>query len=140
LPPQASGRYEYVDASAPAGEVSYWIREVGASGPADWYGPVRVEATTPMLPPTALRVRPNPTSGRSTIAFTLEAAADVRLGIFDAAGRHLLDVLRGPLQAGPHAVFWDGRDAADRAVGAGTYFARLEVAGEKRQVKILIAR
>jgi hypothetical protein len=140
LPPEPSGRYEYLDASAPAGEVSYWIREIGASGPADWYGPMTVEATALTLPPGSLRVHPNPTSGRSTIAFTLEAAAEVRIGIFDAAGRHLLDVLRGPLQAGPHAVFWDGRDAAGRAAGGGTYFARLEAGDERRQTKILIAR
>jgi hypothetical protein len=140
LPPEASGLYEYIDVSPPAGEVSYWIREVAATGPADWYGPVTVEASQPVLPPTVLRVYPNPTSGRSTIGFSLEATADVRLAIFDASGRQVLDVLHGLLEAGPHAAFWNGRDAAGRSVGAGSYFARLEVGGEKRETKILIAR
>ena len=68
---------------------------------------------------------PNPFNPVTTIRFTLPESRDVRLTVFDAAGRlvtTLLDETRG---VGSHQVEWDGTDAFGRFVGSGIYFYRL---------------
>ena len=51
-------------------------------------------------------------------------AGRVRIGIFDARGRRVVDLLAGNRPAGPGLVRWDANGAAP-----GVYFARLELAG-----------
>jgi flagellar hook assembly protein FlgD len=41
--------------------------------------------------------------------------------------------------AGRHTAGWDGRDANGRRVPAGTYFARLEFAGEQAAQEMTLA-
>ncbi|MDZ4806192.1 MAG: LamG-like jellyroll fold domain-containing protein, partial [Candidatus Eisenbacteria bacterium] len=49
-----------------------------------------------------LRVSPNPFLNRATIAFTLPAASEVTLGIYDITGRLVRRMTHGRLPAGPH--------------------------------------
>jgi hypothetical protein len=42
--------------------------------------------------------------------------------------------------AGTHAVTWDGRDDAGRAVASGAYAYRLEAAGRVEVRKLLLLR
>jgi hypothetical protein len=44
------------------------------------------------------------------------------------------------LEAGEHAVYWNGRDHAERTAGPGIYFARLTTSRFTRTEKFLIAR
>lgn len=69
---------------------------------------------------------PNPTSGPTTLHFELANAADVRVGIYDVGGRAVRDLGRTRLDAGGHAVLWDGRDADGFPVGSGVYFYRID--------------
>jgi len=69
---------------------------------------------------------PNPFNPKTTINFRLSERARVNLEVYEPAGRvvrRLLD--RTDLQAGPHAIDWDGRDDAGRPVASGTYFYRV---------------
>jgi hypothetical protein len=72
---------------------------------------------------------PNPANRGTTLRFALPVGANVSLGVYDAAGRLVRSLANGALWAGEHAAAWDLRDGAGRAVGAGLYFARLDVAG-----------
>ncbi len=72
-----------------------------------------------------LAASPNPFSGGSTIGFTLAAPDHVELGVYDVNGRLVRALERGPLQAGIHAVTWDGLDSQGRHAPAGVYFVRL---------------
>lgn len=85
---------------------------------------------------------PNPT--RATAHITLEipeALAGERLEalIFDLAGRRVRSIASGRVTPGRTTVSWDLRDAAGALVGTGTYWMRLEVAGE-RQVRTILVR
>lgn len=73
----------------------------------------------------ALRAFPNPFNPRVTLSFTLPRAAVVAVAVYDVAGRHVADVWRGPLGAGPHRLTWDGVDGRGRFVASGRYLARL---------------
>ena len=80
---------------------------------------------------------PNPFRGEgtTTLAFTLPRAADVRVEIFDAAGRRVARVLDRRLPAGPGSVTWDGTDGGGQPVRAGVYFYRLSALGQRLTAK-----
>jgi hypothetical protein len=73
-----------------------------------------------LAPPT-----PNPTNGPATLRFGLARGGDVRLDLFDLAGRRVRTLADGRLAAGPHVTTWDGRDEQLNRVPAGVYFVRL---------------
>jgi hypothetical protein len=83
-----------------------------------------VTATTPR--PLGLRAFPNPFNPQTTIAFTLNGNARVRLTVHDVRGRVVRTLADGDMAAGEHALQWDGRDDAGRTVASGVYFARCQ--------------
>lgn len=80
---------------------------------------------------------PNPVREQTALAFTLPAAARVRLAIHDLQGREIARLADGPHGPGTHGARWDARGQP-----AGVYFARLTVAGEPgaRVRKLLVIR
>jgi hypothetical protein len=80
---------------------------------------------------------PNPFNPKTTIGFSLPAAARVRLEVVNVAGQRvevLVDEVRGP---GAHTVTWDGTDASGSTVSAGVYFYRI-TAGDFTQTRKMI--
>jgi FlgD Ig-like domain len=73
---------------------------------------------------------PNPARDRARIAFAIPQSGPVSLRLFDLGGGLIRTLIDGSLSAGPHEVQWDGRDQQGRAVNAGIYFYRLQVAGQ----------
>ena len=70
------------------------------------------------------RPTPNPSSGRSLIAFSLPADAHARLEVLDAGGRRVA-LHDGTFGAGQHVWQWDGTLASGARARAGLYFVRL---------------
>lgn len=72
---------------------------------------------------------PNPAHGATHFAFTLAAAGEVALQLFDLSGRSVRDLGRQPGAAGPGRFAWDGRDERGQWLDAGLYWARLTAGG-----------
>ncbi len=72
---------------------------------------------------------PNPAVHSVTIAFSLAAASDARLAVYDPGGRLATTLASGPRSAGGHRLQWDLRDGRGRRVPPGVYFLRLSVPG-----------
>ena len=70
---------------------------------------------------------PNPFNPGTTIPFSLDSPASVRVSVLDVTGR-LITTLASEQQypAGQHQLHWYGLDAAGRAMPSGVYFYRLE--------------
>jgi hypothetical protein len=68
---------------------------------------------------------PNPAWDQTRFEFSLPAAADVALEVFDVTGARVRTLVSGRREAGPHAERWDLRDEAGRRVSAGVYLARI---------------
>ncbi len=64
---------------------------------------------------------PNPFNPRTTIAFTVPAAEQVSLSVYDILGRRVATLLDSPVPAGLHVVQWDARNCA-----SGFYVYRFE--------------
>jgi hypothetical protein len=69
---------------------------------------------------------PNPFNPRTVIPFSLAKSGHIVLGVFDARGRLVKEIVGGEFIAGSHTAIWDGTDDQGRAMPSGTYFARLE--------------
>lgn len=67
---------------------------------------------------------PNPTTGTTTVPFTLDKATEISLVLYDVLGREVAVLAEGQREAGPHTVSFDGS-----LLPAGAYFYRLEASG-----------
>ena len=67
----------------------------------------------------------NPSRQSAQLEFTLPAAAQVSLGIFDVGGRRIAEIYRGRAESGTTVLGWN-----TASVPPGTYFARLAVGGQ----------
>ncbi len=102
-----------------------------------------VSAVAAVGTPGRLRLemaRPNPFADRTAMAYTLGAAASVRVSVHDIAGRCVRVLVDGREDPGRHVVHWDGRDAAGRRLGGGLYLVRVEAAGEASTARLVRSR
>lgn len=85
---------------------------------------------------------PNPlgTGMAGRVSFGLAGREQVRLEVFDLAGRRAATLLDGALEPGEHAVGWDGRDASGARLAPGAYVLRLSAGGRIHQAKCVVVR
>src|SRR5262249_42400568 len=87
----------------------------------------------------SLRSYPNPCLHRTMVRFQVRDHGSVETSIYDASGRRVRALVRGPLDAGAHDIPWDGRDDAGRRAPAGIYFVKVvtrDGAATSRLVKL----
>ncbi len=85
-------------------------------------------------------VFPNPFNPQTAIAFELQKAGPVRLGIYDLRGRlvrQLLDEQRG---TGRQEVTWDGRDSNGQMVASGTYVVQIVAEGVRDHMSLTLVK
>jgi flagellar hook assembly protein FlgD len=82
---------------------------------------------------------PNPFNPSTRIHFQVARPGRVDLAIYDVNGRLVRTLADGHLEAGPHALIWDGHDDADRLASSGIYFVRLHAGSrtDSRRVVLL---
>ena len=132
-------------AGVPTGNMRLWVRARDASGvwgPAaaidvvtSGTGLVSVEdarAVDFLAPPS-----PNPFRGHAVFRFGLSRAGDVRLELYDLAGRRVRSLVNGPLPAGEQTRAWDGRDERGNGVRPGVYFVRLTMPGRTFNARLV---
>ncbi|MDB5270542.1 MAG: hypothetical protein JWP58_3582 [Hymenobacter sp.] len=95
-------------------------RDIAVAGPAGVATAVRDRADLA----AGVSLYPNPTSGRTSLAFSLARAARVELSVVDALGRRVATVTSAGLPAGPQELRWEAGTAKP-----GLYLMRLVVDG-----------
>jgi hypothetical protein len=83
---------------------------------------------------------PNPFNPKTTIDVTLSERSPLVVGIYDAAGTRVAELNEGIRDAGTHRIEWNGTDATGRSVGSGVYFYRLEGAGRRISMKMILLK
>jgi len=138
-------RLDRVFVAWPSGEVTEVL-----DAPADRSMEI-VEALTPIDPgegngaPLAVSKShlypaiPNPFQPRTTIAFDARGRENVRLVVYDPAGRAVRTLWSG-FAEGRHDVTWDGRDDQRRALPSGVYFIRLATGSGNETRVVTLAR
>jgi hypothetical protein len=83
---------------------------------------------------------PNPFNAATSIRFELYRAGDVSLVVYDSLGRVVARLVEGHLNAGLHAVTWDGADNAGVLVSSGVYVYRLASRGMAGSGRMTVVR
>ena len=83
---------------------------------------------------------PNPFNPKTTIRFNLNMNMNVNLAVYDASGRKVRELAKGPFQAGEQRIVWDGHDDEGRALASGVYFAKLSTADEEDREKLVLLK
>ncbi|MFA7332308.1 MAG: FlgD immunoglobulin-like domain containing protein [Candidatus Delongbacteria bacterium] len=84
--------------------------------------------------------QPNPFNPETSIRFSLPAAGDIRLAVYDLSGSLVRELQSGRLEAGVHSVSWNGESGAGRPAASGTYLYRLEWQGHTETGRMTLLR
>ncbi len=87
-----------------------------------------------------VRAHPNPFNPTTTISFSLDRELQVRLSVFDLAGKRVVELFNGVMPAGEHPIRWNGKDSTGRGVSSGNYMIYLEAGGTIKTSKIMLVR
>ena len=82
---------------------------------------------------------PNPFNPSTTLSFVLAKDGRASLKIYNLRGELVTTLIDSDLQAGPHSMQWNGKDASGKSVASGSYLVRL-VAPDKvtsRQITLV---
>jgi hypothetical protein len=83
-------------------------------------------------------IYPNPFSKKTTIAFTLESKAEVKIDIYSEKGDLIRQLINQPMAAGRHSISWDATDDKNKGIVQGTYFCLLTMNNRPIQTSQLI--
>jgi immune inhibitor A len=104
--------------------------------------PVATGDDDPTLPSTFALAQnyPNPFNPGTTIAFSVDAPAAVRLDVLNSLGQHVATLLDEQVDAGTTVKVWDGTNDNGSAVASGMYFYRMTVGDSSQTKKMLLVR
>ncbi len=121
------GRWFIADPGAEGGVAVTAAFHFTIFGPA---GTATDVALTPGSPLAIARLHantPNPFNPETTIRYDLRDASPVQLGIYDAAGHRVRQLVTAALQpSGSYDARWNGRNDAGATVASGVYLYRLQ--------------
>ena len=114
--------YTFMDEDVQAGvSYTYWLEQIDFCGITERFGPV--SATVPMELPVHMDISISPmpiTDGTGSIQLSLPLEGQVRISLFDLAGRELETLWSGESNAGSLSVDWDASETIP-----GTYMVRV---------------
>jgi hypothetical protein len=99
-----------------------------------------VSVTTPSAALVLEQNRPNPFNPRTSIGYSIDREAHVRLTIYDVDGHRVVTLVDRRLASGAYAAEWDGRDSDGNAVAGGVYFYRLDAGGHIQTRKAILLK
>lgn len=83
---------------------------------------------------------PNPFRVRTSIRYTVPKAGMGEMGIYDVSGRMVKRVMRKSwLAAGGGSIIWDATDESGSRVAPGVYMYRMQLNGESKTQRIVVA-
>jgi hypothetical protein len=83
---------------------------------------------------------PNPFNPTTDITFSLPAAAELSLTVYNVLGQRVTTLAEGLYSAGEHTVTWDATDSRGRKVSSGVYLYRLTTGDLGRTRKMLLLK
>jgi hypothetical protein len=98
------------------------------------------DVAAPAVPALLLRAYPNPFHPSVRVSFVLPSRAHVQADVYDAAGRFVVTLATEAFSSGEHALEWNGRDQAGRALPSGVYFLRVSALASVETVKLVLLR
>ncbi len=91
-------------------------------------------------PLNAVSSYPNPFNPRTMISYELGSAQQVKVSVFDAAGRLVANLFNSRQESGKYSLPWDGRADSGRPVSGGLYFIRVQAGDWQDILKITLLK
>ena len=110
----------------------YWLELVPSSGKSLTFGPASVPPSGEVRAFALFQNAPNPVSSATTFYFELAESADVRLAVYDAAGRRVAVAADGHYGASSHDVPFECH------LAPGVYVYRLEAGANVAARKMVV--
>ncbi|MFN0151811.1 MAG: FG-GAP-like repeat-containing protein [bacterium] len=85
-------------------------------------------------------IYPNPARTSATVVYSLRAPSDVRVDLFDIAGRRVGTPYAGSRTAGRHTETIDARDKNGRILPSGVYFVRVQSGARVETARVRFVR
>lgn len=123
-----ASQYSFVDSSPLSGEIQYRLKQVDFDGTTKIYGPISV-AFEKVFSYSLEQNFPNPFNPFTTINFQIAKDGYATLKIYDLLGRELSTLVNGEIQAGHHAIKFDGS-----SFSSGVYLYEL-ISGDFKSTK-----
>jgi len=124
----AAHSYRYEDNGVESGRsYRYKLADLDHSGHLQFGAPIEVTVAAPDQFELGQNY-PNPFNPSTIIPFKIKQAGFVSLEIYNLKGQMVRALVSRSLQAGSHAVVWDGRDAKGNAVPSGSYIYKITTA------------
>jgi hypothetical protein len=112
----------------------YWLELVPLAGTSRTYGPASLPPAGKAHAFALYQNVPNPVSGSTTLSFELAEGCNVKLAIYDAAGRKVADVADGYFARGQHDVPFT------RELAPGVYVYRLDAGSNTAARKMVVIK
>lgn len=106
----------------------------------NWNGAVGSSAGSPAGLPKLEAPAPNPSSGETRFRFTLPAANDATLSVFDLRGRRVRELHHGWTSPEETVAVWDGTDRSGARVAQGVYLVQLKYPGAILTQRVVMLR
>jgi hypothetical protein len=138
--PLVRGRspYSYLDRKVRASTTYYYkLGAVDSRGGEVIHPPTSVTTSAWGLRTALSSSRPSPFREETLLEFTLAGPSEVKLAVYDVAGRLVRVLVRQELPEGDHTAVWDGRDDRGTRAGPGTYIIRLKTEGAAETRKVV---
>jgi len=81
-------------------------------------------------------------AGSAKVSFGLAKGDLVNIGVYDVTGRKVRTLANRQFAAGEHSLQWDGSDDDGSQVARGVYFARIQMAGQAKDMngRVIVLR
>ncbi len=125
----------YSDIDLAEGVYSYWVTAVYSMGESAISNIIEVEVedqsditdiNTPLFKNSLGNNYPNPFNPSTTINFSLQEYAPVKIEIFNLKGQKIKTLIDGVLDSGNHLVIWNGSSDDGLKVSSGFYFYKMQ--------------
>jgi hypothetical protein len=83
---------------------------------------------------------PNPFNPSTRIQYGLSERANVQIQIYNLAGQLIKTLLNEAKEPGNYSLDWDGKTDSGYRAASGTYFYRVQAAGQAQTKKMLVLR
>ena len=84
-------------------------------------------------------IAPNPSAGGVRLTYVIpEPGGELRVRVFDVAGRMVAQPFKGKRMAGSSTTDWNARDSRGRAVPAGVYLVQLQMGGQSLVRRVVL--
>jgi len=102
-----------------------------------------VEEGVSVSPPKSYGLRqnyPNPFNPETLIQYALTEESQVKLEVYNIAGKRVATLVDEVKQAGYYTVAWNGRNDLGRPVSAGSYFCRIQAEGYSHTIRMILQK